>query len=427
MNLNDTKLFIKNSLINIGKNKHSFIFIIINIVVAFLGFSRSFIFMKALDFEQLGLITILQTAAMLVAFLQLGLINGGYRIVAVQNNERIVKRTVNTIFSYLLVLTVLLLICTVFIHQIKLINTIDYSLLVVFLSISTLLSVWLTNFLIAQHQYHYLNKVNLLSALIGAASVVLVFYYGVFGAIISLIIQPIVFISLVLIKHKDCRPNKFELKYKIMRYILRFGFIPFLSGLFFLSYIQVERWGISMYIGTAALGQAYLYFMIVALWVLVPTSIMNLFFPRAAKSFSENDLVSMNKIVSTHFYVIMLYCLLGSIAIYFLLAPLVKFAFEQHLPFVDLVIISLPGLIFRSLADPIAVFLNSIVKLKPIFWSDVISLICYVLGLGYVISTYKYDLLYAVYLFDLYFIIRFLIVLGVYLNFSKKKVFLESD
>ena len=212
-----------------------------------------------------------------------------------------------------------------------------------------------------------------------------------------------------------------------MRYILRFGFIPFLSGLFFLSYIQVERWGISMYIGTAALGQAYLYFMIVALWVLVPTSIMNLFFPRAAKSFSENDLVSMNKIVSTHFYVIMLYCLLGSIAIYFLLAPLVKFAFEQHLPFVDLVIISLPGLIFRSLADPIAVFLNSIVKLKPIFWSDVISLICYVLGLGYVISTYKYDLLYAVYLFDLYFIIRFLIVLGVYLTFSKKKVFLESD
>lgn len=422
--MNSIKLMLLNTFEKISKNKHSVNFIAINIIVAFLGFLRSFVFMKALDFEQLGLITILQTAAMLVGFLQIGLINGGYRVIAVQDNGRIVKRTINTVFSYMLLLTALLLVLTLLSYQFEFIDKIGYTLLVIFLSISTMLSVWLTNYLIARRNYHYLNKINLFSSIFGFASVFMVFYYGVFGAILSLAIQPLLFICLVLLNNKESRPTKFEFKFRIIRYILRFGFIPFLSGLFFLLYIQVERWGISMFISTEALGHAYLYFMIVALWVLVPTSIMNLLFPRAAKSFSENDLVSMNKIVSTHFYVIMLYCLLGSIGIYFFLAPMVKLAFETHLLYVDLVIISLPGLVFRSLADPVAVFLNSTVNLKPIFWSDVISLVFYVLAGVYVIARYEFQLVYAVYLFDFYFFIRFIMVFGVYLNSSMRKLLL---
>lgn len=422
LNLNDAELFIKKLLINIEINKHSFNFIIINIVVAFLGFSRSFVFMKALDFEQLGLITILQTAAMFVGFLQIGLINGGYRVVAVQDNGRIVKRTINTVFSYMLLLTVLLLILTLLSYQFEFIDKIGCMLIVILLSISTMLSVWLTNYLIARRNYHYLNKINLFSSVFGFASVFMVFYYGVFGAILSLAIQPLLFICLVLLNNKESRPTKFDFKFRIIRYILHFGFIPFLSGIFFLLYIQVERLGISMFISTEALGHAYLYFMIVALWVLVPTSIMNVFFPRAAKSVSENDLVSMNKIVNTHFYVIMLYCLLGSIGIYFFLAPMVKLAFETHLPYVDLVIISLPGLVFRSLADPVAVFLNSTVNLKPFLWSDVISLFFYFLAGVYVIARYEFQLVYAVYLFDFYFFIKFIMIFGVYLNSSIRKL-----
>ena len=422
--MNSIKLMLLNTFEKISKNKHSVSFIAINIIVAFLGFLRSFVFMKTLDFEQLGLITILQTAAMLVGFLQIGLINGGYRVVAVKDNGRIVQRTINTVFSYMLVLTILLLVFTLLSYKFELSAIIDYLLLVIFLSISSMLSIWLTNYLIARRNYHYLNKINLISSVFGFASVFLVFYYGVFGAILSLAIQPVLFICLVLLKNKESRPTKFEFKFKIIHYILRFGFIPFLSGLFFLLYIQVERWGISMFISTEALGHAYLYFMIVALWVLVPTSIMNLFFPRAAKSFATNDLVSMNKIVSTHFYVVMLYCLIASITIYFFLAPMVKLAFEAHLPYVDLVIISLPGLIFRSLADPVAVFLNSTVKLKPIFWSDVISLVLYVLAGAYAIAIYEFQLIHAVYLFDFYFFIRFLIVFSVYLSSSMRKAFL---
>ena len=81
------------------KNKNSLYFIIVNIIVAFLGFVRSFVFMKFLNFEELGLLTLIKTGAMFVGFFQIGLINGGYRIVALKK-ANLTEKTNNVIFSY---------------------------------------------------------------------------------------------------------------------------------------------------------------------------------------------------------------------------------------------------------------------------------------------------------------------------------------
>lgn len=84
---------------NISTNKLSINFIIINILVAFLGFSRSFVFIKFLDFKGLGILTLIQAGANLVGFFQIGLINGGYRLFAVQD-AKASQNTNNIIFSY---------------------------------------------------------------------------------------------------------------------------------------------------------------------------------------------------------------------------------------------------------------------------------------------------------------------------------------
>ena len=92
---------------NTSSYKQSISFIIINILVAFLGFVRSFVFMKFLDFKELGLITLIQTGAMLIGFFQIGLINGGYRILALQKTE-LSEETNNVIFSYFSLLSIFL-------------------------------------------------------------------------------------------------------------------------------------------------------------------------------------------------------------------------------------------------------------------------------------------------------------------------------
>jgi len=62
-------------------------FVIINLIVALISFVRSFAFMNIFDFKELGLITLVNTAAMLISFFQLGLINGGYRIIGLGEDK----------------------------------------------------------------------------------------------------------------------------------------------------------------------------------------------------------------------------------------------------------------------------------------------------------------------------------------------------
>jgi len=63
-----------------SENKDKLNFILINILTSFLKFVRSFVFMKFLNFSDLGMITIISTIMSLFGMFQFGLLNGGYRI-----------------------------------------------------------------------------------------------------------------------------------------------------------------------------------------------------------------------------------------------------------------------------------------------------------------------------------------------------------
>jgi len=402
------------------KNNYSFIFIGINIIVALLGFIRSFFFMKLFSFNELGIITIINTGVMFIGFFQIGLINGGYRIIALKNEDS-TEKTNNVIFSYFGVISVflfgvyLLVVLTGYVFEYL------YVFVAILIGLFTLIVNWLTNILIGNKEYKRLNSASFISAIVGLLSLILAYFFDIYGAILSLFLQPIVFVLIVFITDSKVLPKKFDLDIKYIKHVLSFGFIPFLSGVFLLIYMQVERWSIIYFIGPEALGKMYLVFIISMLWVLIPSSINSLFFPDAVKLFVNNDSVGLSKMINKYYLIISIYCFLISFLILVFLNPFVHYFFPNHLPYVYLAIMILPALILRTMSDPIILLLNSMVILKPLFWGDLICIFIYIILVLTVGFTKKISLDYMIICLGIYYLCRFIYLLNVFI-YAKKKL-----
>jgi len=406
---------------NILTQKDSINFIVINILVSFLGFVRSFFFMRILNLRELGLITLIQTGASLVGFFQIGLINGGYRIIAIQEKKS-TDETNNVVFSYFYILSLGLL---VFFIAGWILNYFSENLIVL-LSILTgillLVNNWLSNTLIAKRSYKLLNKSKLVAAIVTTACIPLVFWLGVLGGAIVILIQPIINIIFIFVGDIQTLPSKYDLKIDKIRKILHYGFIPYISALFLLIYSQIERWSINSVLGTVSLGKLYLVYMIASLWGLIPVSLLNLFFPRAALLYEQKNLEKFNDVVKKHFFSLLIYNLVGISSILFFLSTFVSIIFPKHLPYVKYVFLAFPGFFFQTLVDPISLVLNSVVKLQPLFWSSVSSLLVYSLLVIYLILTNQFSLISIIICLDIYYGFKFIYVYISYFNLKKKLI-----
>lgn len=398
----------------------SFIYIIINIFVAFLGFARSFAFIKFFGFGELGLITMVNTASMLITFFQLGTINGGYRIIALGEIESSTK-TNNVVYSYLGIVSLLAFCVGLFFWWSGIIISLPLLFTSVFLGITLLYNNWLTNRLIAGKKLKKLNFSNLISAICGGAGLILIPYLGLNGAYISLLIQPIIFVILNI--NKVTAPTKFDLDINYIKYILGFGFIPYVSGIFYLSYMQIERWSINYILGKEALGSMYIFLLVLNLWTLIPSSILNIYFPKAIKAYSNGEISEFKKVLFNDLKAVLGYLMFSIIMICLFLEIAVDALFPEHLQFVSLVYLALPGLIMKALADPLALFFNSVVLLKPIFWSDLTSIILYVFSILVFNMFTVISLEVFIYCFNIYFLCKFIYLFFVYFRIRKSYVF----
>ena len=191
----------------------SFVFIVVNILVAFLGFLRSFAFIIFFNFKELGLITLFGTSVSLIGFFQIGLINGGYRIISLQDKNS-TNKVNNVVFSYFAVLTLALFGVALIGLYFNIITDWLITILVIFIGILTLITNWLTNTLIGASEYNRLNRANFFSVLASLGSLVFAYYFGLIGAIVSLIIQPLVFVSIVFFTNRKEIPTTFILDIK---------------------------------------------------------------------------------------------------------------------------------------------------------------------------------------------------------------------
>lgn len=362
-------------------DKANYYYIIVNICLSAFSFLRSFVFMRTLDLTELGVISLIQTIFMFIGLLQCGLLNGGYRIISLGKAEEI-EKTNNTIFSYISILTPIGIIFCLLSSKFGWIKDLSLVLLLisVLFGLFTLINNWFHNVLIGEQKLADLNRINIISYAASLIALPLAFVMGFGGAVIVIAIQPLVFVGLCLLKYPELRPSGFFFDKSYIKYILSFGFIPFLGGIFSMIYIQVERWSITGQLGVDALGAFYLVFLYVSLYQLVPTSLNSIFFPKGVKSYANNDFSFFKRILKYYYLCLIGYGVAISIVTILLLKPVVALVFPNHLPGVVFVYLVLPGLIFSSLREPLGLILNSAVILKPMLYVNASELLFDIVG-----------------------------------------------
>lgn len=345
-------------------------------------------FMRTLDLTELGVISLIQTIFMFIGLLQCGLLNGGYRIISLGKAEEI-EKTNNTIFSYIAILTPIGIIFCLLSSKFGWIKDLSLVLLLisVLFGLFTLINNWFHNVLIGEQKLSDLNRINIISYTASLIALPLAFVMGFWGAVIVIAIQPLFFVGLCLFKYPELRPSGFFFDKSYIKYILSFGFIPFLGGIFSMIYIQVERWSITGQLGVDALGAFYLVFLYVSLYQLVPTSLNSIFFPKGVKSYANNDFSFFKRILKYYYLCLIGYGVAITIVTILLLKPVVDLVFPNHLPGVVFVYLVLPGLIFSSLREPLGLILNSAVILKPMLYVNVSELFFDIVGFVIMISS----------------------------------------
>ena len=358
------------------------LYVIVNIAVSFVGFLRSFAFMRWLGLEDLGLISLAQTVMQFIGLFQIGLINGGYRMFSL-NKVREQERVNNLLFtSFGIFLVVFLLVWGVIAASgNKIIMDNDLLLVSIIGGILTLTNNWLNNTLVGKQKLGEINIINVIAICASVLSLTLVYFIGFWGALISVIAHPLCFVFLTLQRNKELRPTRFYIDLELIREILHYGFIPFLSGIFVMLNLQVERWSIAAFLGNEELGCFYLVFLFQTLFMLIPTSVQSVFFPRAVRSYDEGNLLEFKNVIKKLSIVIIIYDLAIVIVTILFLKPVVSVIFPLHKENVIYVFMFLPGLLAWSFDSVLGLILNSSLRLKVLLYAGLVGFITNVVGI----------------------------------------------
>ena len=353
-------------------DKANYYYIVVNVGLSIFSFLRSFVFMRYLDLKELGVISLVQTIFMFIGLLQMGLLNGGYRIVSLGKTEEI-EKTNNSIYTYVAMLLPFGIFFSMLSAHFGWIKDFTLTLLLisVVFGIFSLLNNWCQNMLIGEQKLGEVNHANIVSFSLSVLTLPLTYWWGFWGAMVVIMIQPLAYVGMTMMRNKELLPTGFFFDLKYIKYILGFGFIPFLGGIFSMLYLQAERWSINGVLGVEALGSFYLVFLYVSLFQLVPNSVNSIFFPKGVKSYAEKRYDEFRRLLKYYFLVLVGYFVLISIVTAFFLKPVVGLLFPTHLVGVPFVYIILPGLIMSTLIQPIGLILNSAVILRPMLVVDV--------------------------------------------------------
>lgn len=373
----------------------SALYIFINILGSTVGFGRSYFFMRWLDTSDLGIISLVQTIIMFLGMFQIGLLNGGYRIFALgkKAQQQNVNNVLFTFFSLLAGITLIFwLILVLSGGKIIISNSLMFVSIVI--GLLTLIMNWLVNVLIGKQLIRNINQINLIAIIASCILLPMIITGGFVGAIVNLVVQPLLFIVIALLKFKDLRPTAWNFDIKLVRYILSFGFIPFLAGIFNVLNLQIERWSIANILGTKALGEFYLVFLYTTLFILIPTSLSNLFFPKAIFAYENNDITTFAKLIKKHFFLLGGYLFFIVLFTVFVLQFFIDLLLPKYSNDVIYVYYFLPGLVALVLCDPISIILNATVRLKLFLYAGGFGVILNIILIYIVNSQGIFSLVY---------------------------------
>ncbi len=358
------------------------LFVVVNIAVSFIGFLRSFAMMRWLGLEELGVISLVQTVIQFIGLFQFGLINGGYRMFSLNKAQDRV-RVNNLLFTIFIILFFVFLFIWIILFTTgnSLIVDNDLLLVAIFAGSLTLVSNWLNNTLIGKQRLVEINRINIISISVSVLSLSLIYFIGLWGAVISITFQPLCYVILTLIRNKDLRPTHLLIDKELIKEILGYGFIPFLSGIFSILNLQVERWSIAFFLGNEALGRFYLVFLFNTLFMLIPTSVQSIFFPKAVLSYDEGNLLEFKSVIKRLSLVTIVYDVIILLFTVILFKFIVTIIFPLHADNVIYVYLFIPGLIVWSFDSVISLVLNASLRLKVLLYAGLAGFLINIIGI----------------------------------------------
>lgn len=355
---------------------HKFRYVVANVLVSALGFGRNLLFLKALGPADLGQVALMQTIAMMAGFFQLGLINGGYRIYAIGEREQN-ESINNTLFTFFLALALLaLLLVAGGVLDIGGKTVWPETLMIgVAAGIATLASTWINNALIGDGKLGESNAINLIAVFLSLVAGAWSHAFGLWAALISMLIQPLCVVLLALLMRRQSRPTRLQFDWPFVGRILALGFIPYITGIFVLLNHQIERWAITYVLGPAELGRFYIVMLYATIFVLVPVSLLSLYFPRTIRAFEEGRHGDFVRLVRRHTIELLAYlsCAVGMT--FTLLPRMLSLYFDKYKGAEALVYLVIPGLVALILCDPASLAFNSAKKLRPLLIYGVLTLV----------------------------------------------------
>jgi len=348
--------------------------------------------MSYLDLASVGQIAFMQTIIMLVGFIQIGLINGGYRIYASgKPNKNKVNDVVLIYLGGLFVLATLLLLSFKS-YWSYLDIEFDVALIGMIAGFFTLFSTWFSNTLIANQKLIMSSLINLSAALVSFFLVFVFIKYDLYILLIAIAAQPLIILISALVLNPNLRLRSLRFDLKIFKNIFALGITPFIVGLFLLAIYQVERWTIVGQLGSESIGRYYLVLIFTSIFTLLPASLNNLYYPRLILAFEGQEKILCQSILKRYFFELIIYLLMAVLTTLLFMPFFIEKFLPNYLETLDLVLISLPGLTFLVLSDVATLFFLAANQLKHIFYSGIAMFFIYVSLIFMFISTDLFSL-----------------------------------
>lgn len=372
------------------------------LINASIAFVRSYLFMHVLNSAQLGYVAIFQSVIIVTGFLQLGIIHGAYRMISFSINRK--EKANDAVMSFLMILSLIIFLFLFIYSNIFVMNSFW-----VFGGIVGILSIWnnwITNLYIALGRTKLLSRVTLVSIIFSLTCIPILYIKPIFGAMLMLSLQPIVFIILSLMFNRDFRFTLMKKNIPYVILLLRYGFVPFLTGILYYVNLQIERAIIGLDLGLIALGEYYLVFVYTSIFLVIPSALAAINFPKTIKIIRANqkERFQFFQVFGTYYIELITYLAVVFILTYWVLPILVNAYLPQHVNGIKYVNVILYGLIVFTLIDPISFLINAKLHYRQLLYIYLFALGISVLSYAYVYYSKIGSLIHYSYINVLFFV-----------------------
>lgn len=337
-------------------------FLVTNVAANFIFIVRSYVTMRALDYRELGIVTVMQAIMLLVGTLQFGVLNGGYRLLCSADEEEGIAIN-NVAYACFGIITLGSLLIALLSDQfiapgvaawVTVAGVVGGSL--------TLVRSWINNQMIAGQQLASLNRVTLWSAVLSLLPLLALHVDSLAVCIASIVLQPALFILFVLVAGPRYRPQALSLDRVILRRIFVAGFLVFLSGMALQLNAQIERWYVARYIGLDALGHLYIALLVVNLFSIVPNALQSVQMPRIVQAWDRASEAGVKRGMRQLFLLNLAYCLIAAITMALLAEPVVALVLPKYVGDLHYANLIVPGLMIYTLSSSVAVMFNVLIR-----------------------------------------------------------------